>query len=67
MTDRDYYTTQELAFRWEITPRTLIGWRKKKIGPPWYQLGPQVIRYPKAGVEAYEQQQMNNRTQGEVK
>ena len=35
----DFLTTQELATRWRLDPKTLSNWRVKRIGPPWTKLG----------------------------
>ena len=39
---RIFLTTQELADRWRMSPRTLEGWRDKGIGPTFTRIGSRV-------------------------
>jgi DNA-binding transcriptional MerR regulator len=39
------YTTAQLAAAFGVTERTLIYWRKKGIGPPYYQATKSVLYF----------------------
>lgn len=56
MSQQEYLTTEELARRWRIHPKTLSNWRVKKVGPPWVKLnGPRgKVLYSIADVVAFE-------------
>ena len=45
-------TTVEAAHHLRVSPRTLLRWRRKRIGPRWTYVGHQV-RYRPADIEAY--------------
>ena len=47
-------TETDLAERWGVTARTLQGWRSKRIGPPFIQVGSRSIFYREEDVLAYE-------------
>lgn len=47
-------TTEELAARWRISPRTLERWRHQDQGPPWLILGGR-LRYRVADIVAWEE------------
>lgn len=46
-------TEAELAKRWQVSMRTLQGWRAKGIGPTFLKLG-RCVRYPLRNIEAAE-------------
>jgi hypothetical protein len=46
-------TEQELAQRWNMSPRSLQQWRLRGQGPKYLKLG-SAIRYPLDWVEAFE-------------
>ncbi len=48
-------TEKDLATRWDMSPRTLQGWRKKGIGPAFIQIGERSIFYRLEDVDAYEE------------
>ncbi|MCK0129276.1 helix-turn-helix domain-containing protein [Erythrobacter sp. F6033] len=50
---RTFFTTNELADRWRISPRTLEGWRDKGIGPTFTRIGNRV-RYHISVIERAE-------------
>ena len=37
-----FLTTQEVANRWRMSPRSLEGWRDKGIGPTYHVIGSRV-------------------------
>lgn len=39
MTDEIFLTTQELADRWGLSPRTLDNWRAQDKGPKYLKIG----------------------------
>jgi len=50
---RAYLTTNEVAKRYGLKPRTVKGWRKRKTGPTWYMMSAlgrptntPLVRYP---------------------
>ena len=48
-----YLVTEQLARRWQVSPRTLERWRYEGKGPAWTQIGGRVL-YSLALVKAYE-------------
>ena len=42
-TSKNYITTKELARRWLRSPRTIEGWRTKKIGPNYLNLNGKIL------------------------
>lgn len=51
--DSEFYTTKELCAVLHIDPSTLRRWRKRKIAPVVYTLGPQRHGYKKTDVDAW--------------
>lgn len=51
-------TPAQVADTLSVGRETLRYWRRKGEGPPWTQISPQVIRYPREAFEAW----LNNRT-----
>jgi DNA-binding transcriptional MerR regulator len=49
-------TTEELAQRWGLSPRTLAFWRTEGTGPQFLRFG-RLIRYRLCDVEAFEREQ----------
>lgn len=52
-----HLTTEELAERWHVHPRTLANIRTNGGGCPYIKLGKRVL-YPLANVEAFERARM---------
>lgn len=48
-----FFTTKDLSERWQISSRTLEGWREKGIGPTYRKIGVNV-RYHIDDVEKFE-------------
>lgn len=48
------FTENELALRWNISPKTLQRWRCEGVGPPYIKLS-KAVRYPVDDIVAYEQ------------
>lgn len=46
-------STEQLADRWSVTPRTIKRWRSEGIGPRSFKVG-QVVRYELDDVERFE-------------
>ena len=44
---------EQLARRWNVSPRTLERWRWLKVGPPYLRIGGRIV-YRLEDVEAYE-------------
>jgi len=42
----DFMTEDEVAVILQVSPRTVEGWRRRKIGPPYYIVADSLIRYP---------------------
>lgn len=57
------FTQEQLARRWHISPRTLEQWRWLGKGPRFLKIGARVL-YDEAEVEAYEQAQLCQNTNG---
>lgn len=55
-------TEKELAQRWNLTTRTLQGWRKHGIGPAFIDIGKNTIRYRLDDVLAYEETRIKKTT-----
>jgi len=49
-------TQDDLARRWQCSPRTLERWRWHGEGPPWVKIGG-LARYRLQDIEAYEREQ----------
>ena len=45
-------TQTELADLWQVKPRTIEGWRRRRVGPVYIQIERQV-RYRLADIETY--------------
>lgn len=56
-----FLTTDEVAARWKISPRTLEGWRDKGIGPTYVRIGSRV-RYHIDQIRRAEQDWSNIQT-----
>jgi hypothetical protein len=56
-------TENQLADRWQNSPRTLQGWRQQGKGPRYLKIGSRVV-YPLAEVEAYEAANLHVNTNG---
>lgn len=52
-----FFTTQQLAERWNITATTLCIWRCHKKGPAFVKLGHRVL-YKIEDIEAFEKKHM---------
>lgn len=50
---RPNLSTEELANRWSVTPRTIKRWRSEGIGPRSFKIG-QLVRYRLDDVEQFE-------------
>lgn len=50
---RRVLTETELAERWQVSTKTLQGWRAKRTGPAFLKFG-RCVRYPLDAVEAAE-------------
>jgi hypothetical protein len=48
-----YLNQRELADRWRLSPRTLEGWRSRKVGPDFYKTSGRVT-YALEDVLAFE-------------
>ena len=53
----------ELADRWDKSPRTLQGWRQQGKGPRYLKIGAHVL-YPLEEIEAYEAANLHANTNG---
>lgn len=50
-----FLTTNDVAKRWAMSPRSLEGWRDHGIGPTYHKIGSRV-RYHVDDVEKFERQ-----------
>ena len=41
--DKTFLDTKQLAQRWRRSPRTIEGWRAKKIGPDYFNLNGKIV------------------------
>jgi|TARA_R110000822_G_scaffold262027_1_gene386475 hypothetical protein len=41
--DKTFLDTKQLAERWRRSPRTIEGWRNKKIGPDYLNLNGKIV------------------------
>lgn len=53
--NRVFFRAQEVADRWQMSVRTLEGWRDQGIGPTYHKIGGSV-RYSLDDVEKFEKQ-----------
>ena len=51
--DRSFLLTEQVARRWQISPRTLVRWRYERKGPPWVAIGGRIL-YELAAIQAFE-------------
>lgn len=56
-------STETLAKRWDMSPRTLEQWRYQGRGPRYVKLG-NLVRYRLEDVEAAEERQLHANTAG---
>ena len=56
-------TQEQLADRWQISPRTLEQWRWLGKGPKFLKIGARVL-YPDEEVESYEDERLCQNTSG---
>ncbi len=54
---------EQLAARWDLSPRTLEQWRWRGVGPRFLKIGGRVI-YPVDEIEAYEAGRLYQNTSG---
>lgn len=52
-TEREYYTSAELADRWRLSNQTLANWRHAGKGPPFIRVGARIL-YPRQAVYSFE-------------
>ncbi len=55
--DPRFLDTTALARRWDVSPRTVEGWRHRGIGPPWRKFGGH-IRYFMGDILAFESESL---------
>ena len=53
-----FFTTDELAQRWSIAPKTLARWRRERVGPRFHKLGKRVV-YARLDVQQFEEDHMS--------
>ena len=41
--DKTFLDTKQLAQRWRRSPRTIEGWRAKKVGPDYFNLNGKIV------------------------
>lgn len=56
----DLITTEELAAKWRIKPKTLINWRSMRAGPPYVKIVG-AVRYSQRAAAEWLAQQQNDR------
>ena len=54
-----FLTTNDLAKRWQISPKALNHWRKIKNGPSFFKIGKRVL-YRQSDVENFEAENLQN-------
>ncbi|SFR47900.1 helix-turn-helix domain-containing protein [Litoreibacter janthinus] len=59
----DKISQEQLALRWQISPRTLEQWRWLGKGPRFLKIGARVL-YREKDIEAYEAAQLCQNTSG---
>jgi hypothetical protein len=57
--DRKFLLTEQVARRWQISPRTLERWRYERKGPPWVVVVGRIL-YKLAAIEAFEASGVRN-------
>lgn len=53
-----FLTTDELAQRWLVAPKTIARWRRERIGPRFHKLGKRVV-YAHLDVQQFEEDHMS--------
>ena len=57
-----HLTTEQLADRWQIRPKTLCNWRVSGMGPKFLKIGQRVL-YPMDLIEEFERSRLKSNTQ----
>ncbi len=59
----DHLNQNELAERWDLSPRTLEQWRWRGVGPQYLKIGGRVI-YRLEDIETFESARLHHNTSG---
>jgi hypothetical protein len=60
--DRNFLDTKQLADRWRRSPRTIEGWRNKKIGPDYLNLNGKIVYDIEEIIKAEEEAKVSHET-----
>ena len=60
--DKTFLDTKQLAQRWRRSPRTIEGWRAKKIGPDYFNLNGKIVYDIDEIIKAEEEARVSHET-----
>jgi len=60
--DKTFLDTKQLAQRWRRSPRTIEGWRAKKIGPDYFNLDGKIVYDIDEIIKAEEEARVSHET-----
>ena len=60
--DKTFLDTKQLAQRWRRSPRTIEGWRAKKIGPDYFNLNGKIVYDSDEIIKAEEEARVSHET-----
>jgi hypothetical protein len=60
--DKTFLDTKQLAQRWSRSPRTIEGWRAKKVGPDYFNLNGKILYDIDEIIKAEEEARVSHET-----
>ena len=60
--DKTFLDTKQLAQRWRRSPRTIEGWRAKKVGPDYFNLNGKIVYDIDEIIKAEEEARVSHET-----
>ena len=60
--DKIFLDTKQLAQRWRRSPRTIEGWRAKKVGPDYFNLNGKIVYDIDEIIKAEEEARVSHET-----
>ena len=60
--DKTFLDTKQLAQRWRRSPRTIEGWRAKRVGPDYFNLNGKIVYDIDEIIKAEEEARVSHET-----
>jgi hypothetical protein len=60
--EKTFLDTKQLAQRWRRSPRTIEGWRAKKVGPDYFNLNGKIVYDIDEIIKAEEEARVSHET-----